>query len=74
MTSVSPRAADRIRKAVAFVLAGLGTWLLMRVLFRLAKGEQTLGDWELWLFVLIGLVAVLWIRAARPVRRRASER
>ena len=69
MTPPDARAADRIRKGVAYVAAGVGTVWLLRVLFRVAHGRFALGDGELWAFLLLLAVMVLWVRAARPVRR-----
>ena len=65
--------ADKIRKAVTFLVSAAGTWLLLRVLYRLAQGEQTLGDPELWGFVVLAVVATLWIRATRRMPRRMVE-
>ncbi len=64
--------ADRLRKGITFVVSGIGTWLLLRVLFRLAQGEQTLADPELWGFVLLAVIAALWVRATRRMPRRTD--
>jgi hypothetical protein len=69
MTDVSPAVADVIRKGAALLLAGTGTVLLLRVLFRLAHGVQGIADPELWGLVVVGAVATLWVRKARPIRR-----
>ena len=71
--SVSPRAADWIRKACAYLIAGVGTVFLLRVMFRLANGKQRLLDPELFLVVALAVLMTVWVLAAKPVRRRARE-
>ena len=66
---MTPRAADAIRKACAYGLALALTVLLFRVLARVADGRQRLLDVELASMLLLALVGVLWVRAARRVRR-----
>ena len=46
---VDPVVADRIRKVVAFTFAVVETFLLFRVLARLARGSLHLDDIELWI-------------------------
>lgn len=62
--------ADKLRKGITLLVSAGGTWLLLRVLYRLGRGEQTLVDPELWLFVVLALAAVLWVRATRRMPRR----
>ncbi|MGE0191899.1 MAG: hypothetical protein AB7T63_07620 [Planctomycetota bacterium] len=69
MSGLSPRAADRVRKTIAYVAAGVGTLWLLRVLYRLAHGRLAWNDVELWSFLGLLTVMVLWVRAAKPVRR-----
>jgi hypothetical protein len=71
---VSPRTAEAIRKVCAYGLATLISVLTFRVFGRLAGGLQTAGDPELW--ALLGLcgLAVLWVVAAKRVRRAERER
>jgi hypothetical protein len=66
---VSPRVADAIRKACAYGLAVGLTLLLFRVLGRVAGGRQRLDDVELAATLALAALAVLWVRAARRVRR-----
>jgi len=63
--------ADRIRKALTFLVSAVGTTLLLRVLYRLAHGRQTWADLELWGFVVLTILAILWIRATRRMPRSA---
>ena len=70
--SVSPRTADTIRKLTAYTIAGVGTWLLLRVLFRLANAEGSLADPELWIVLVLAALMTAWVRAAKPVRKPAS--
>ena len=72
VTDTEARVADKIRKAVTFAVSAAGTWLLLRVLFRLSQGEQTLADLELWGFFLIAAVAIFWVRATRRMPRRMA--
>jgi hypothetical protein len=72
MSPLSPRTADTIRKVVAYLAAGIGTIWLLRVLFRAAHGKLAWDDAELWAFLALLAVMVAWVRAARPVARRAS--
>lgn len=66
---MSPRAADLIRKLVAGLVSVLITVLLFRVMFRAAHGRGSLADAEMWVaLVLLGL-GVIWVKAARRVRR-----
>ena len=67
--SVSPIAADAIRKVIGYSLATVLTLLLFRIFGRLSNGRQTLGDLELWTFLGLSTLAVIWVRAARRVRR-----
>jgi hypothetical protein len=67
--SVDPVVADRVRKAASILLAGAGSFLLLRVLYRTATGTQRLWDPELLGFVVLATIAVLWVRAAKRVRR-----
>jgi hypothetical protein len=68
--SISPRAADAIRKVVGYSLAAAITLLLFRVLGRAAQGTQSLADVELAALVALATLAILWVRAAKRVRRR----
>jgi hypothetical protein len=68
---VTPRTADAIRKVLAYGLATALTVLLFRVLSRAANGRQTLGDVELWATALLATLGVVWVGAARRVRRAA---
>jgi hypothetical protein len=67
--TISPIAADRIRKVSGYALAISITLLLFRVLGRTADGLQTLADVELWGLLVLVALAVVWVRAARRVRR-----
>ncbi len=69
MTTVSPRTADRIRKGVAYLAAGIGTIWLLRVLYRVAAGRFAWNDGELWAFLALFAAVALWVRAARPAPR-----
>lgn len=66
---MTPLVADRIRKALAYGLAIALTILLFRVLSRAAGGRQRLTDWELWVLLVLVSLALLWVRAAKRVRR-----
>ena len=66
---MSPFAADAIRKVCGYALATVLTVLLFRLFGRLSNGRQTLADIELWIFLGLSTLAVLWVRAARHVRR-----
>jgi hypothetical protein len=68
VSDLHPVAADRIRKVVAVLIAVVGTWLLLRVLYRLANGSQRWLDPELAIVLVLGAAATLWVRAARHVR------
>lgn len=68
---ISPRAADTIRKVVGYTLAVVLTLLLFRVLGRTANGRQSAADPELVVLVLLGSVSILWVRAAKRIRRGA---
>ena len=70
MSHVNPRLADTIRKVVAYGVAGVGTVLLMRVLFRWANGKGSLIDGELLIVLVLGALMTVWVRAARAVRSR----
>ena len=70
MSSLSPVAADRIRKVVAGALAVGITVLLLRVLARTAHGRQEWLDPELGVLLVLVTLAFLWIRFARRVRRQ----
>jgi len=72
VSGLSPLAADRVRKGVAYVAAGVGTLWLLRVLYRLAHGRLAWNDVELWSFLGLFTVMALWVRAAKPVRRAAG--
>ena len=67
--SVSPRAADAVRKVCAYALATGITLLLFRVLGRTAEGRQRLDDVELLALAVGMTLALLWVRAAKRVRR-----
>jgi hypothetical protein len=69
---ISPRAADAIRKVVGYALAVGLTILLFRVLGRTANGRQSLADLELWVLFGLSFLALLWVRAAKRVRRAAA--
>ncbi len=66
---MGPRTADAIRKVIGYALATVLTVLLFRLFGRLSNGRQTLGDLELWTFLGLSTLAVIWVRAARRVRR-----
>jgi hypothetical protein len=66
---VSPRTADAIRKGCAYALAIALTLLIFRVLGRVSSGTQRLLDVELFGAILLGALGVVWIRAAKRVRR-----
>jgi len=68
---ISPPAADAIRKVVGYTLAVVLTVLLFRVLGRTANGRQTLTDVDLVALAALTTVAILWVRAAKRVRRGA---
>jgi hypothetical protein len=68
---VTPRTADAVRKVLAYGLATALTVLLFRVLSRAANGRQRLSDPELWAALALGALGVLWVSAARRVRRAA---
>ena len=70
--SVSPRAADAIRKVTAYALAVGITLLLFRVLGRAAEGRQRLADVELFGLVVGTALALRWGRAAKRVRRAST--
>ena len=66
---MSPRTAEVVRKVCAYGLATAISLLTFRVFGRAAGGLEPVGDPELWaLLVLCGL-AVLWVVAAKRVRR-----
>lgn len=67
--TITPIAADRIRKVSGYALAISITLLLFRVLGRTADGLQSLADVELWALLALVALAVVWVRAARRVRR-----
>ena len=70
---MSPRAAEATRKVCAYALATAISLLTFRVFGRLANGLQRIADPELWgLLALCGL-AVLWVVAAKRVRRAQRE-
>jgi hypothetical protein len=71
VTEFEARVADRIRKLLTVLVSAGGTVLLLRVLFRLSQGRQRLLDPELGLFLLLTVIAILWIRATRRMPRRA---
>lgn len=61
--------ADKIRKFATFVLAAVATVMLLQVLFRLAKGRFRLEDPQLWIFLVLAVIGVVWIRATRRMPR-----
>ena len=67
--SVGPRTADAIRKVIGYALATVLTVLLFRIFGRLSNARQTVSDPELWIFLVLSTLAVIWVRAARRVRR-----
>lgn len=67
--AVGPRTADAIRKVIGYALATVLTILLFRIFGRLSNGRQTLADPEAWVFLVLSTLAVIWVRAARRVRR-----
>lgn len=69
---ISPRAADAIRKLCGYALATMLTVLLFRVLGRAAAGRQAWVDAELAALVVLATVAILWVRAAKRVRRHEA--
>jgi len=66
---MSPILADRLRKAIAYSLAIVLTLLIFRVFGRLADGMQSFSDPELYAMLLLGALALLWVRAAKHIRR-----
>jgi len=66
---MSPAAADAVRKVCGYALATVLTLLLFRIFGRLSNGRQALLDVELWTFLVLATLAVVWVRAARRVRR-----
>lgn len=68
---MNPVAADAIRKVLGYALATILTLLLFRLFGRLSAGRQTLADPELWSFFALATLSVVWVRAARRVRRGA---
>jgi hypothetical protein len=68
---ISPRGADAIRKVVGYALAVVLTVLLFRVLGRTANGRQRAADPELVVLVVLASAAILWVRAAKRIRRGA---
>lgn len=64
--------ADKIRKFATFVLAAVATVMLLQVLFRLAKGRFRLEDPQLWIFLVLAVIGVVWIRATRRMPRIRS--
>jgi hypothetical protein len=64
---MSPRAADLVRKSLGGALAVALTFLLFRVLSRLAVGRQRLLDVELFAALVLGALGFLWVRWARKV-------
>jgi high-affinity Fe2+/Pb2+ permease len=66
---VSPAAADAIRKLTGYLLATVLTLLLFRIFGRLSNGRQALLDGELAVFVVLGTLAVAWVRAAKRIRQ-----
>lgn len=64
--------ADKVRKLATLLLSAGGTYFLLRVLYRTAEGTQQLLDPELIAFFALALIAVLWIRGTRRVRRTSS--
>ena len=74
MSGLGPVGADRVRKVAAIAISAGGTWLLLRVLYRLANGTQQWLDPELLGVLLLGAVATLWVRAARHVRPATPDR
>ena len=72
MSGVDPVVADRIRKVLAGGLAVATAFLLLRVLARAADRTLAWGDPSLWACLALVALSVLWVRAARPVRRAPS--
>lgn len=67
--AIGPRTADAIRKVIGYALATVLTLLLFRLFGRLSNARQTMEDPELWTFLVLSTLAVIWVRAARRVRR-----
>ena len=72
--TVSPRTADTIRKITAYLIAGFGTWYLLRVLYRLANGKASWTDPDLWVFLVLAALMITWVIAAKPMRRRPPQK
>lgn len=72
MSRISPLLADGVRKVCALGLSVGITVLMLRVMFRLSRGQQGLFELELWLLLGLSALAVTWIAKARPVRQAAS--
>lgn len=66
--------ADKVRKLFTFLIAGGGTWLLLRVLYRTAEGRQELWDIELLGFLVLVVIAVIWIRSTQRMSRRGASK
>ncbi len=64
--------ADKIRKLATLILSAVATYFLLRVLYRTAEGTQRLLDPELFAFLAIAVVAVLWVLGTKRVARRAA--
>ena len=61
--------ADALRKGIAYGLAIVLTLLIFRVFGRLANGTQRFADLELYAMLLLGTLAIVWVRAAKRIRR-----
>lgn len=70
---MSPAAADAVRKACAYALAAALTLLTLRVFSRLASGTERADDPAIYGALALAAVGVLWVRAARRVRRGPPE-
>jgi hypothetical protein len=71
---VSPRAAEVVRKVCAYGLATAISILTFRVFGRAAGGLEPITDPELWALLALCGLAVLWVVAAKRVRRAERER
>ena len=71
---MSPRTAEAIRKTCAYGLATAISLLTFRVFGRTASGLEPISDPELWVLLVLCGLAVLWVVAAKRVRRAERER
>ena len=66
---MSPVLADAIRKLLGYSLAIVLTLLLFRVFSHLANGTLRASEPAIYAFAVLAAISVVWVRAARRVRR-----